>query len=307
MPTRLSIIIPVFNCSDTIARTLQSLTCVDVKNRDQIEIICSDDGSTDESMSTADDIKQDLPEFDWQVLRHHTNTGVSNARNRALEKANGDWVLFLDSDDELLADPTEFISSTDAQTSSLIFSVVRRNLNSNKESQVKPPRLNTNLYDLFTSQSPVAICAVIFRRSAMTAHFDPETYLLEDWKFWIENIQIFESPKIIGGRSPLARVNIHDHNRTSQYSKSGKARSQIACHLLATSTAWTKRQSENLKMQKLIGEIQQQQNVNFLDLLMNRCATSLKVKAVLYWLLGRRVSIFSAYKQSDDSQNSTGS
>lgn len=88
-----SIIIAVYNGVKTIEKSVQSAQCQTYEN---VEIIVVDDGSTDETFST---VKR-IADRDVRVkLVHQKNSGVSAARNRGIEEANGKYICFLDADD----------------------------------------------------------------------------------------------------------------------------------------------------------------------------------------------------------------
>lgn len=89
----ISIIIPVYNVAAYLSQCLDSL--INQTYRD-IEIICVDDGSTDESPH----ILADYAEKDSriQIIRQE-NRGLSGARNVGIERAQGEWMMFVDSDD----------------------------------------------------------------------------------------------------------------------------------------------------------------------------------------------------------------
>lgn len=90
---RISAIIPAFNAERTIARALHSVLA---QTRPADEIIVIDDGSTD---NTADAVRA----FGDRVrLITQANAGVSVARNTGIQSASGDWIAFLDADDEWL-------------------------------------------------------------------------------------------------------------------------------------------------------------------------------------------------------------
>lgn len=76
-----------------LARAVESVLQQTVQ---PFEIIVVDDGSTD---NTAETIASKYPDI---TLLRQTNRGVSNARNKAIHHAKGDWIALLDSDDEWL-------------------------------------------------------------------------------------------------------------------------------------------------------------------------------------------------------------
>lgn len=91
-----SIIVPVFNSSHTLKRSIDSILRQSFRS---FEVICVDDGSTDSSW----DILGDYALIDSRVRRfQQPNSGPSAARNKGLDEAVGEFVLFVDSDDYLL-------------------------------------------------------------------------------------------------------------------------------------------------------------------------------------------------------------
>ena len=94
---KLSVIIPIYNVQDYLAACLDSV--LDPESSD-CEIIAVDDGSTDRSAAIADDCAAAHPGR-LRVI-HTPNGGLGHARNTGLEAAQGDYLLFLDSDDTLV-------------------------------------------------------------------------------------------------------------------------------------------------------------------------------------------------------------
>lgn len=88
---RISVVIPLYNKRDTVARALESVFAQTVQ---PFEIIVVNDGSTDGSEQIVEQINHPLVR-----LIHQPNAGVSAARNKGIETALGDWIAFLDADD----------------------------------------------------------------------------------------------------------------------------------------------------------------------------------------------------------------
>ena len=89
----ISVIIPVFNTERYLRRSIGSILN---NNYKKIEVLCIDDGSTDNSLM----LLRQIAEEDARVrVITQKNGGVSSARNRGLDMANGEWICFLDSDD----------------------------------------------------------------------------------------------------------------------------------------------------------------------------------------------------------------
>ena len=92
---KLSIIIPVYNVEKYLKQCLDSVL---VQIQEGIELIIVNDGSTDSSYNIC---KLYEEKYDFIRIINKKNEGVSKARNVALEKAKGEWVMFLDADDML--------------------------------------------------------------------------------------------------------------------------------------------------------------------------------------------------------------
>lgn len=92
---KVSVIIPVYNVETYISKCISSVIEQNYKN---IEIILIDDGSQDSSGKILDEYEK---KDDRITVIHQKNKGVSAARNRGLELASGDYVVFVDGDDSL--------------------------------------------------------------------------------------------------------------------------------------------------------------------------------------------------------------
>ena len=95
----LSIIIPVYNSGDVVGRLLDSI--VQTETNARYEIIMINDGSTDHSQQVCQEYAEKYP---YIKVLEQKNAGPSAARNRGLEEATGEYILFCDSDDYVSAD-----------------------------------------------------------------------------------------------------------------------------------------------------------------------------------------------------------
>ncbi len=96
---KVSIIIPVYKVEHYIQKCLDSVLNQDLLP-DEYEIICIDDGSPDQSSQIILDYAKTYSNI---VYIHQENQGVSVARNAGLDKARGEYILFVDGDDSLYA------------------------------------------------------------------------------------------------------------------------------------------------------------------------------------------------------------
>ena len=91
---KFSVIIPVYNAANTIERCISSIVNNTFKD---VEIIVIDDCSKDDSLNICRKIA--AQNNNLHILHNECNRGVSYTRNRGLENAQGEYILFVDSDD----------------------------------------------------------------------------------------------------------------------------------------------------------------------------------------------------------------
>ncbi len=108
--SKVSIIIPIYNVEDYLAKCLQS--CLDQSYRD-LEILCVNDGSPDNCQSIIEEFEKKDSRVKGLIKE---NGGLSDARNFGLERAGGEWFFFLDSDDSLTKDAIEVLMKKAEET-----------------------------------------------------------------------------------------------------------------------------------------------------------------------------------------------
>ena len=89
-----SVIIPLYNKGWRIKRAIDSVLRQGIED---LEIVVVDDGSTDGSAGFVKSYKDARIHYIYKE-----NGGVSSARNKGIKEATGEWLLFLDADDEML-------------------------------------------------------------------------------------------------------------------------------------------------------------------------------------------------------------
>ena len=93
---KISVIIPVYNAGESIKECIES---IQKQTLNAMEIICVDDGSTDDSLQ----ILKDMRKADGRIcILEQQNQGAGKARNLALQNATGEFVCFVDADDTLI-------------------------------------------------------------------------------------------------------------------------------------------------------------------------------------------------------------
>lgn len=95
-----SVVIPTYNRANLIGRAIQSVLGQTYQN---FELIVVDDASTDDTKQIVKGFQDDRIEY----IGHNKNKGGAAARNTGIQKANGKYIAFLDSDDEWLSTKLE--------------------------------------------------------------------------------------------------------------------------------------------------------------------------------------------------------
>ena len=89
----ISVVVPVYNAETFLDKCIQSIVNQTYKN---IEVILLDDGSTDKSL----DVCKNFAKTDKRIkVIHKKNSGAADSRNLGVQKAIGEYVTFVDSDD----------------------------------------------------------------------------------------------------------------------------------------------------------------------------------------------------------------
>ena len=176
-----SAIIPTKNRSSLCIRAVESVLA---QTHPNIECIVVDDGSTD---GTAEALAAKFGDRIC-VLRNEVSQGVAAARNRALILSRGEYVAFLDSDDEWLPRKIERQLALAARGAAVVYC---RAMNISPEGKVlglQPARYRGDVSRaLLWNNVAGSPSAVLVRRSAL-AEFDPpfrSGIYSEDWDLWL--------------------------------------------------------------------------------------------------------------------------
>ena len=154
-----SIIIPTYNRGNVISKTLESILLQTYLNW---ECIIVDDGSTDTTKNVvADFISQDS-RFTYILRPNNRPKGANTCRNFGFDNANGDYVLFFDSDDLMDSNALEnYISSFNESIDAVVAP-----LKINRNNQIKYNTINSNnvFLDYFTGKITYYVSGPIWRK-----------------------------------------------------------------------------------------------------------------------------------------------
>ncbi len=130
-----SVIIPTYNRAKTLPRAIKSALSQSYKN---IEVIIVDDGSTDNT----EEIVKNYQDSRIVFLKHITNEGCAAALNTGISNVKGEYVAFLDSDDEWLPTKIEKQMVKFKYVDENVGVIYTNFFNHNFSSRIKPKRFN---------------------------------------------------------------------------------------------------------------------------------------------------------------------
>ena len=173
----ISVVMPCFNQGVYIKDALESLEKCD---KNLFEIIIVNDGSTDELTNSY--LKQLSDQGTFVLFQE--NMGLAQARNNGIKKANGKYILPLDSDNKIR--PDYLTASIEVFEKYSNVAVVYGNANyfGSKEGLLKPGKFNLQRLML---RNYIDACAVI-RKSVIeeVGYYDSMKFMgLEDWDLWL--------------------------------------------------------------------------------------------------------------------------
>lgn len=197
MAALVSVIIPVYNREDYLEECIASVTA---QSHQQMEILIVDDGSTDNSLA----ICKKLAEQDNRIrLICAQHSGVSAARNLALDQATGEYVCFVDSDDVihplLLEQLVKAMTENDASIAGANridvpekhWHRVKAHMQKNAaEASVSYQDHQQSLDAMFFTQCPLSMMGGLMLQSSLIGdtRFRTDLYIGEDYYFIYENL-----------------------------------------------------------------------------------------------------------------------
>lgn len=218
----ISFIIPSYQCKavldETVALILQA-------NMPVAEILLIDDGSTDGTAELCDRLAQNEP-----LVRciHKKNGGVSSARNLGIEAATGDYIWFVDSDDDIRPIPAAVLEDCEKSAPGMVlfgmeFDYYRDDRRLKTETMRMPTRLNLSaaqiggyFSELFEKNYLSPVWNKLFRRSLLIEQeirFDQALTNYEDLAFSLHVLAVCGSVCVLPDVYYIYKTD-YDHDRT---------------------------------------------------------------------------------------------
>ena len=194
---KVSVIVPVYNTEKYLSRCIDSILA---QTYTDFELILVNDGSTDNSGKICDEYAQKDKRI---VVIHKENGGVSSARNKGIEKAKGEWIAFVDSDDYISETYLSDFPKNDENDMEIcgIVSFNGQSFISNQQG-VKYSDKNLSLFyeDLFSYRANTSPWAKIIKKEILKKNhicFDTNMRLAEDTLFILNLLNFINTIQII--------------------------------------------------------------------------------------------------------------
>lgn len=213
MNPKVSVIIPTYNRAKMLKKCLGSVLSQSFQN---FEIIISDDGSTDNTKEIVKNYQtqDDRIKYIWQE-----NSGnPTKPRNKGIKEARGEFIAFLDSDDEWLPKKLEkqialFQKNKKSNIGIVACNVLTFNVDNKKIKKYKIPNYKNAFKELlarnfiFGSASMVMIKKEVFDEVGL---FNENISSLEDWEMWLRITKKYDFDKV---EDYLCCLTVHNGNR----------------------------------------------------------------------------------------------
>ncbi|HEV2987930.1 MAG TPA: glycosyltransferase [Candidatus Angelobacter sp.] len=184
----ISIVIPAYNSAGTIAATLASVRS---QTFHDYEVLITDDGSNDGTLEVCRQYANEHPEMRISVVSI-PHSGVAAARNHGLERASGEFVSFLDSDDRWMPEKLEQVAALiarDSQADLIYHDAMMKAHDGRCWRHISGPPPSDPYRHLLLENNFLATTTVTVRRSCLAAsgNFDcnPDFEICEDYELWL--------------------------------------------------------------------------------------------------------------------------
>jgi glycosyltransferase involved in cell wall biosynthesis len=186
--SKISVIIPTYNRAHLLNRTIQSVLN---QTFHDLEIIIVDDASTDGT----EELIKNFNDSRILYFRHEKNKGGSATRNTGIKHASGEFVAFLDSDDEWLPEKLEKqmeIFDKAPKTLGVVYTAFRYE---GGKSRITIPKYRGNIFEFILVNNCVGTASTpLIKKECFikTGIFDEQLPCGQDWDLWIRLAQHYE-------------------------------------------------------------------------------------------------------------------
>jgi len=210
---KVSVIIPTYNRADFLESSIASVLSQTYKD---FEIIVVDDNSCDRTHEVVKNIKDQRMKY----IRHSKNKGPSAARNTAILSAKGEYISFLDDDDEWIPEKlqkqVELLEKCEPKICGIYSNrlVVDKLSNQIVSSSLPSSKVRGNLLSQLAIHNQINTCTVLLRKRCLdeVGLFDETISYMEDRDLWIRLSLNWDFEYI---NEPLTMTYVHKHGHLS--------------------------------------------------------------------------------------------
>jgi teichuronic acid biosynthesis glycosyltransferase TuaG len=220
-PPKVSVIVPAYSCGAYLRQAVTSALRQSVKD---IEVLVIDDGSADDTLQVAQALAREDRRV--RVAANGRNMGVARTRNRGIDDARGDYIAFLDGDDEWRRDKLEkqlaFMEQTRCDLSYTAYALMDEKGDVRGKPYHVPRRISV---PRLLRENVVGCSSAVIRRAAVGDIRMRPGYAHEDYVFWLE---LLRNGRVAGGiDEALMRYRILPSARSAKKPKAAAGRWKI--------------------------------------------------------------------------------
>ena len=192
MMKKISVIVPVYNSIDCLERCVRSICA---QTYSALEIILVDDGSTDGT----DRLCEQLAGQDDRIVTYHKqNGGASSARNLGIDRASGEYLGFVDSDDYIEPYVYEKMMQVLSEKDCDVVQISRDEVDEDgvrlpdvcvPPKEVRFCETETFVKELLLHQGDCSFCTKLVKKELFAGHRFPEGVLNEDFSLLVDMLQ----------------------------------------------------------------------------------------------------------------------
>lgn len=250
----ISVIMPAYNASRTLARAIESVLAQTYEN---LELIVIDDCSKDDSYAIAQRYAQQDKRV--RVVKNEKNAGVSDTRNRGVQLAQYEWIALLDSDDYWLKDKLELqLDKISCYPESSICFTASQYIDEegNRSEYILhvPEKVS---FDELLHQNIISCSSVLVKKEMLMRfpmHRDPMVH--EDYITWLRILQL--DPYAIGVDQPLLVYQISAGSKSGNKVKAARMQwrsyRQVSLPMMKRCVCFAQYMMRNLKKYRNISK-----------------------------------------------------
>jgi glycosyltransferase involved in cell wall biosynthesis len=212
---KVSVIVPTYNREKTISRTIDSVLEQTYKN---FELIIVDDASTDNTESIVKNYQKQYKEIIY--IKYNQNKGANFARNLGIKKARGEYINFLDSDDEYLVnnlkEKIKFLENINKKNCLVYSKIIIKELNKERIVPYFGIKEKENILNyLFINNGEIITSSLCVKKDVLIKNnifFDEKLKRHQDWDFLIRlkeyvNFYFLNKPLVIWNKDDSYKTN----------------------------------------------------------------------------------------------------